>query len=84
MLGTLNFHWSVPGLAPPTLSSLSETVQVEVLRAASEEESTPGAPVQEKMTEVPAPIEAAGANISSHIDGGRTNDEEPRPEDVPS
>jgi hypothetical protein len=82
-LGTLNFHQPVPRIAHPTSSSLSETVQVEVLRVAYVEETTPGALVWEKMVEAPTLMGEAGANMSLRANGDRVNGVEPRPKDVP-
>jgi hypothetical protein len=31
----------------------------------------------------PVPLEAAGANMTPHVDRGRVNEVEPRPEDAP-
>jgi hypothetical protein len=58
-------------------------VRVEVFRAAYDEESVPGVPVQEKMMEAPATIVAAGANVSPRSDDSRANEAEPQPEDAP-
>jgi hypothetical protein len=84
MLGTLNFHQSVPRPAPPTSSPPSEMVWVEVPRVAYVEESALGAPVREKMAEALARMGAVGANVSLCTDGGRMNGAEPQPEDAPS
>jgi hypothetical protein len=84
MLGTLNFHQSVPQPAPPTSSPPSEMVRVEVLRVAYAEESALGAPVRGKMAEALARMGAIGANASLCTDGGRMNGAEPQPEEAPS
>jgi hypothetical protein len=60
----------------------SETMQVEVLRAAYEEESAPGLSVQEKMVEAPGLMGVVGANMSPRADGYRANGTEPQPEHV--
>jgi hypothetical protein len=64
-------------------SSPSETVRVEVFRAAYDEESAPGVPVQEKMMEASATTAAAGASVSPRSDDSRANEAEPQPEDAP-
>jgi hypothetical protein len=46
------------------------------------EETTPGAPVWEKMVEVLALMGAAGANVSPCADGGHANGAEAQPEDA--
>jgi hypothetical protein len=74
--------FGAPTSVPLSLSH-GEIVQVEVKRAAQKEGSTLGAPIQEKTTEVPVPVEAVGAKVTPRVDGGRANEAEPRPEDTP-
>jgi hypothetical protein len=82
MLGTLNFRRTVHRPAPPTSSSPSERVRVEVHRVAYEEKMVSGAPVWEKMVEAPALMGAAGANVSPRNNCGCPNGVEPRPKDA--
>jgi hypothetical protein len=56
------------------LSSSSETVRVEALWAAYEEETVLGALALEKMAKAPALTGAAGANASPCTSGSRMNE----------
>jgi hypothetical protein len=58
-------------------------VRVEVSRVAYVEETVLGAPVWEKMVEVPALMGVVGANVSPRVDGGHVNGAEPRLDDAP-
>jgi hypothetical protein len=40
-------------------------------------------PASEKTAEVPVPVEAAGANVTPHINSGCVNEVEPQLEDTP-
>jgi hypothetical protein len=68
----------------PTPLSPSDTVRVETLRVAYEEEIVSGVLVQERMVEALALMEAAGANAPSHAGGSHLNEAEPRSIDAPS
>jgi hypothetical protein len=83
MLGTLNFHWSMPRLAPPTSSPPSKMVCVEVLRVAYAEESAPGGTIAGEDAGAPVLMGVAGTNVSPRTDGNRMNRVEPRPKDAP-
>jgi hypothetical protein len=83
MLGTLNFHQSVPRPASPMPSSPSEMVQVDVSRYTYEEGLASGAPPWEMMVEAPPPVGAVGANMAPRVHGGHVKDAGPRPEDAP-
>jgi hypothetical protein len=57
--------------------------RLEISRSALKEVPASGVPTQEKTAEAPVPVEAAGANMTPHIDGGRANEVEPRLEGAP-
>jgi hypothetical protein len=67
----------------PLSPSSNETVWVEVLRATLREGPTSGVPMLERTIKAPVQVEVAGANTIPHVDGGRVNEVEPRPEDMP-
>jgi hypothetical protein len=83
-IGTLNFHWSVPQPTSPTPSLISETVWLEASRVVYEGEIVLGASAWEEMVEAPALMEAAGANASLSVSGGRMNEAEPQSIDAPN
>jgi hypothetical protein len=55
---------------------------VEVSRAALKDGLALGAPTQEKMIEAHVSMEAVGANVTPHINGGCANEVEPQSEDA--
>jgi hypothetical protein len=55
-------------------SSLTETAQVEVLRAAHEEGTMPEAPARVNTVETSALLGAIGTSVSPHVGGGQGNE----------
>jgi hypothetical protein len=64
-------------------TSSSETVRVEALRVAYEEEIVQEVPTRENMAEAPILMGATGANVSPCTSGGRADEAAPQSINVP-